>query len=334
MSGLLNERFPDLSLPRLALGRWPTPVAPLEGLAPGGVALWCKREDLSGAAYGGNKVRKLEWILPAVPAGEAVLSLGAAGSNHLVATGIYCRQAGLELESVLAPQPDTPHVRDNLLRTQALSRRCWPARSEAAVSAAIARAMLGAQREGRGLHPVWIGGSTPRGCVGWVEGGLEIAAQVAPTDVFVACGSSGTAAGLLLGFAAAGLDCRVHAVRVAMRAFANRRMILGLAHRTRRLLRAHGARLPAADARRLVLHHELFPPGYGRSNPPAEAAVAEGAVRGLYLEPTYSGKALAACLAAVRTGGTGGRVLFINSVSSTAPPAVGELDPALAVLLQ
>ena len=332
---LLRLRFP--ALPRPAeLGRAPTPIEPLP-LAPD---LWCKREDQSGAAYGGNKVRKLRWILPDVPEGATLLSMGAAGSNHLVACGVYCRELGIPLESVLVPQPATAHVRENLRRIHGLSRRCWPAQSDAGAALAIAQALRGNQRDGNTVYPVWIGGSTPLGVLGWVEGALEIAAQVeagvmpTPTDVFVAAGSGGTAAGLWLGFALAGLTCRVHAVRATGRWFSGPRIIHTHARRAAALLRRSGARVPSPKPYRLKVHAEVFPPGYGHSNPPTEAALVEAAGVGLHLEGTYTGKALAVCLRAVRSGDTSGPTLFLNTVSSVAPePPAGDLPPELERLL-
>jgi len=333
----LIQRFPALTLRPAALGQWPTPIERLP-LAEG---LWCKREDQSGSLYGGNKVRKLRWILPEVPEGATLLSMGAAGSNHLVACGVYCREAGIPLESVLVPQPETAHVRANLRRIHGLSRRCWPAKSDAGAAMAIAQALRANHQEGRPVYPVWIGGSTPLGCLGWVEGALEIAAQVeagvmpSPTDLFVAAGSGGTSAGLLLGLTMAGLDCRVHAVRVTAKWFSGKHVILAMARRAAALLRRHGARAPAPDARRLQVHAEVFAPGYGRGNPPTEAALREAADVGLTLEGTYTGKALAACLSDVREGRVGPSVLFIDTVSSIAPePPLDALPPKVERLLQ
>ena len=111
---LLREKLPYLSL-----GEFPTPIEKLERLGKDMRAnqLFIKRDDLSGKFYGGNKIRKLEFIL-----GDAlrknvkeVLTFGFAGSNHAIATAIYAKQVGLKSISMLMPQPNARYVRKNLL---------------------------------------------------------------------------------------------------------------------------------------------------------------------------------------------------------------------------
>ena len=337
----MENCFPGLSLPRISLGDFPTPLVPLEGLGPGGGPLWCKDEGSAGAAYGGNKVRKLEWLLAEAEAGDAVITVGAAGSNHVVATAVTCRARSLSLEAVLIPQPATEHVRRNLAITHALAHRVWPAASDAGAAWAAGRAWRAARAEGRRVHLVWVGGSTPLGSVGWVAGGLEIGAQVAageappPTDLFVAAGSCGTAAGLLVGLDAAGLDCRVHAVSVSPGVWGSRLLTLGLARRTAALIRRHGGDAPAPDPAKLAVDGSALGPGYGHATDEAREAVALGAARGLYLETTYTGKALAACRRAIDEGRVGPNVMFLRSISSVWPEVevADALPPDLEALL-
>ena len=76
--------------------------------------MWVKREDRAGTVYGGNKVRKLEWLLgDALEIGGDVLSIGAVGSHHLLATAVYGSRQGIHVHGVVTPQPDHPHVREN-----------------------------------------------------------------------------------------------------------------------------------------------------------------------------------------------------------------------------
>ena len=113
----LERRFPALvgRLSRCALASLPTPVHRLAelGRETGLSDLWIKRDDQTGRVYGGNKVRKLEWLLAdALARGHrTVLTTGALGSNHALATTIYARELGLRTRLVLVPQPVTPHVR-------------------------------------------------------------------------------------------------------------------------------------------------------------------------------------------------------------------------------
>src|SRR5262245_61649799 len=99
----LFRAFPALAprLPWLPLGRFPTAVARLDGLLPPSVELWIKRDDESGVAYGGNKVRKLEFLLGEARARGArrLVTLGAIGSHHVLATAIYGKQAGFAVDA-------------------------------------------------------------------------------------------------------------------------------------------------------------------------------------------------------------------------------------------
>ena len=114
----LQARFGPLNLPYVSLGCFPTPVERSEALSRElGCDLWVKRDDRSGALYGGNKVRKLELLLAdAKRRGCArVATLCAYGSHHALATATYGAHLGLEVELFLYPQPLTPHVLDDLL---------------------------------------------------------------------------------------------------------------------------------------------------------------------------------------------------------------------------
>ena len=109
----------------MRLGSYPTPVTRLAAAARAGgvdpgVALWCKRDDLTSPVYGGNKVRKLEHLLDEARASGAkrIVTIGAIGSHHMLATALYGGRAGFVVEGVLAPQPWSPHRR----RAMRLSR--------------------------------------------------------------------------------------------------------------------------------------------------------------------------------------------------------------------
>src|SRR6266581_738013 len=112
----LFKAYPQLEqqLPHVSLGNFQTPV---EKLTPVGdeiglYSLYIKRDDLSGGVYGGNKVRKLEFLLADA---KEVITFGFAGSNHALSTAIYGRQLGLKSTSMLMPQVNAHYVRRNLL---------------------------------------------------------------------------------------------------------------------------------------------------------------------------------------------------------------------------
>ena len=113
--------FPELAekLPYISLGEFPTPVFHLKKLGKqiGTDHLYLKQDGVSGTVYGGNKIRKLEFILGDAlkKKAKSVLTFGYAGSNHALATSIYARQFGLESISILLKQPNAHYVRRNLL---------------------------------------------------------------------------------------------------------------------------------------------------------------------------------------------------------------------------
>jgi D-cysteine desulfhydrase len=311
-----------LPLARVPLLAGPTDIAAI------GPDTWVKREDRAGTRYGGNKVRKLEWLLgAALEAGGDVLTIGTVGSNHLVATAVYGQASGAEVHAVVAPQPDTPTARINARILHAHAEKLWVAATEVAVPFAWAKARV-ALRVFGGYPPtlIPIGGSNPLGCVGWVGGGLEIAAQVAagalppPDRVYVPLGSGGTAAGLLVGLRLAGLESEVVAVRAAPSWLASPLRVRRLAANTLALLRRHGA--PAATLGGLRIVDGFYGAGYARSTPATEAAASRAADLGLTLERTYTAKAFAAMEAE-----PGGRRLFVHT-ANTRP-----LEPLLETAL-
>lgn len=339
----LERLVPGLRGQRTPLGDWPTPVRALD--VGGDQPLWCKDEGRAAARYGGNKVRKLEWWLARLPAGAPIVTAGAVGSNHVLATAVHAGMLGHPVHAILVPQPDTDAARRTAAVSARLVHRTWPARDELRAVALLPRAVAAAWRE-TGVRPrvVWIGGTTPRGILGWVDGALELADQVAagelpaPARVYVPAGSGGIAAGLLTGFRLAGLPTRVHAVRVADPVWANRRTILGFARLAARELRRAGARLPALDPTRLVLDVRWLGPGYGTPTEAGARAATQARALGLGLEPTYSAKTLAAAIDAVTSDRLEGPVLWIDTanarpvadlVDGTIPPPPPELERLL-----
>jgi 1-aminocyclopropane-1-carboxylate deaminase/D-cysteine desulfhydrase-like pyridoxal-dependent ACC family enzyme len=117
----LLENYPGLrnAIPHIQLGDFPTPIKKMEllGRELGIRKLYIKRDDLSGKIYGGNKIRKLEFLLGQAIQDKTkkVFTFGAAGSNHALATAIYCKELGLDSSLFLLPQPNARYVRNNLL---------------------------------------------------------------------------------------------------------------------------------------------------------------------------------------------------------------------------
>ncbi len=292
-----------------------------------GEDVWVKRDDQSGAGYGGNKVRKLEFLLGDARARgrRALLTIGGDGSNHILATALYAQKAGFEAtHAVTFPQPPSAEVEAKQAAYRALDVRLSNTAGKAIVPFAVV-GRLAASIARRHGWPYFIppGGSSAMGTLGYVSAGLELAAQIAsnelpePHQIYVPLGSGGTVAGLLVGLRLAGLRARVVAVQVVPAPWISLGAVISLAKKTARLLARHGVEVPGSfSVEDLDLCKDQLGPGYGMTTPAASEAVARAASAGLKLDGTYSGKAMAALLAAPRQG----PVLFWLTYSEPANP--------------
>ncbi len=297
----------------IPLGTFPTPVERLRALERRGCELWVKRDDLSAEPYGGNKVRKLEYLLAdARRRGKGkILTVGAAGSHHVLATTVHGRRHGFEVGALLVSQPGTAHGEANLRAGLAQGLTPIPT----SMLSLPLRAWLAMDDD---VYFITVGGSNLVGSLGYVDAGLELAGQIAraelpaPHVVVVALGSGGTAAGLAVGLAEAGLETRVVGVAVGKPVVALRLM----AHRlVRQVADARGVERDAALSR-LTVDARWVGPGYGRSTLAAAEAIARAEDAGLVLDTTYTGKAFAATLARMEERDGAERVLFWNTLSS------------------
>lgn len=327
--GPLGRRFPLLieQLRPLRLADLPTPVARLDrlGRAVGHSQLYIKRDDLTSARYGGNKPRKLEFLLAdALRRGARTLvTMGALGSNHLLATAIHGRAAGLRTVGVVFPQPLSEHVQHNLWADRAVGVELVRTASKYLLPVAVARTLLRLRlSEGRAPALIPGGGSNALGALGFVSAGLELGEQVAagelpePEAIFVALGTGGTAAGLALGLRLAGLSSRVVAVRVIDRLLANRPRLLSRLGAAARLCHSRDGRPPPGRlGDNLEIEHGFIGGGYGEPTPAGASAMRLFAgEEGLRLEPTYTAKTAAAFLA--RAGRARGPLLYWHTLSS------------------
>ncbi|MEU8824586.1 pyridoxal-phosphate dependent enzyme [Streptomyces sp. NPDC048636] len=336
----LHDRFPALvsTLPYLPLGQAPTPVVRLPGVAPG-LSLWCKDESGYGdGGWGGNKVRKLEWLLPDARrrGARTLLTVGGTGTNWGLAAALYAREQGMATALALVDQPVDDHVRAQLGRLRRSGATLHFTRSKLRTMATAPWLFLRHTTAGRPPHYLPAGGSTPVGTLGSVEVALELAAQIAagalpePSHLVTAVGSGGTAAGLSLGLHLAGLRTRVVGVVVNDTLRLDPPTVAGLAHKAVRVLRSHGADLPPVHIgpERLTLVRRWLGPGYGHPTPEALRVQRLAAdTMSLALEPVYTAKAMAALLALAADGHLRpGPVLFLHTHGPRPRPA----DPVCA----
>ncbi|MCU1461035.1 MAG: D-cysteine desulfhydrase [Acidimicrobiales bacterium] len=285
-------------LPRLA------DMVPFVELADGlptrveqlGERLWVKRDDATSSRYGGNKVRKFEFVMPvAARRGGPMLTAGGIGSHHVLAAAIHGRRLGLDVEAVLYPQPETDDVRETQAEL-ALLGGVRVTRTPHAYAMPVVLAARMAALAPRRPYLLWPGASTPLGTLGYVSAGLELTAQLPaePDVVVVPLGSGGTAVGIALGLALAGWrDATVVAVRAADAVVTNAVVLRSLEAATAAILAIGGWRPRPA---RLVIERSWLGRGYGHPTTAGAAALESAADLGLTLEPTYTAKAFAAAL--------------------------------------
>lgn len=327
MSDALADAYPRLAacLPKVPLADLPTPVTEATlRTAAGGRPVLIKNDNLTAELYGGNKVRKLEYVLCRARdrGAKRVATFGTVGSNHALATALYSRTLGLPCTCLLLQQTLTPNCAITLnmhLRNGTELVAFGGGRTE---QVSTMRRYL----RGRRCWVVPAGGSSWLGALGFVNAGLELAAQVgmdeieAPDFLYVANGTMGTAAGLALGLALGGLPTEVEAVRVTHEVVANRSAMRRLIEKTAALMHRYDPAVPADLAQRVRyrFRDEFFAGGYARSNPETDFAVARaGDELGLALESTYTGKAMAALIRDHEQGLTrSASVLFWNTYNS------------------
>ncbi|HEY6560038.1 MAG TPA: pyridoxal-phosphate dependent enzyme [Polyangiaceae bacterium] len=349
----LFQVWPKLAreLPWAELGDFPTPVSPLDGLARAldmpELELYEKRDDVSSAVYGGNKVRTLEVLL-----GQArdrgcghVFATGAFGSNHAVATALHAPRLGLSAGAVLFPQPRSWAALENL---RAVLSTGVPLRALGHWSLLpFGMAMTSISQKRRGHRPFIMvpGGATPLGALGYVSAAFELAEQVEarvlprPEQVIIGVGSTCTSAGLLVGFAHAarlGIGFRdargrpyppeLLSVRVTPWPVTSKARIVSLAVRTSQLL----AKLcgepalvldRAALGRHIHVSGEFLGRGYGQATADGRRAVKLWHEHvGHELDTTYSAKSAAALVLRAERRRPGPALLWATKSSVPLPP--------------
>lgn len=322
-----------IDAPRLELGFLPTPLMPLTRLSQrlGGPRLWIKRDDCTGLGTGGNKTRKLEYLLSDARAqgADVVITYGAVQSNHARQTAAACARLGLPCHLLLARKVPWSHPSYESAGNVVLDRVFGATVTLVAPDAmTAAREALLASLDERGLLPyeIPVGGSNHLGAMGYARCALELAEQaesanLALTDVVHASSSAGTQAGLLAGFAGlypddAGARPRIHGVNVSE---ADPAALPAEVLRLAGEVLNHRGLDAAVEAPQVRVDDAQLGPGYGLPTADTVAAIELlGRTEGIALDPVYSGKAFASLLQRLRDGDFAGTedVIFLHTGGS------------------
>lgn len=331
MRPLIFDAYPNLEqIPWMELGKFPTPVEKLRVLGDreGFPELYVKRDDRSSSVYGGNKVRKLEFVLAdAEKKGRKLLiTLGATGSNQVLATGIFGGRAGFKVMGIMMDQPNAEYVRSNLLLDNhfGVDIRYTPNMAVELLSLAYqyAKNFL------TGNKPYYVpaGASSPIGNLGFVNAAFELKNQVEeglspePDYIVVTAGSLGTAAGLELGCRLKGMRTRVVGVRVGMPWYATAKRFAGMVNNICGFMRKNDPSVPDVRCTKddIILLGEYMGEGYASFTERGVETIRKmKEMENISLDPTYTGKALGGGLDWLMKQGLQDKVvLFWNTYNS------------------
>ena len=308
-------------VPRVDLVIAPTPLHPAQRLSHElGVELYFKRDDLTGAGLGGNKLRGLEYLVAdALAQGCDSLVTGAGPqSNWTMLAALACLRCGIEPHVVCygtAPSRAEGNLR--LHRWLGVDVRFTGSAQRSSVDAGIEAVTAELRAAGRRPYPVPRGGATPLGALGYLRASQELAAQLAglaepPAGLWLATGSCGTQAGLLAGVALTAAPYQIVGVTVSRPADECRHRVAELA--------AAAAALTGLDVAISApeVRDGWIGPGYGVPSDAGQAAARLVAVtEGVFLDPVFGAKAMAALIAEAGAGRLHGPQVFL--VSGGAP---------------
>ena len=311
------------AVPRLRLGVFPTPFYKLENIsAQYGRNIWIKRDDLCGVALGGNKVRKLEFLLADAKAQgcDTVFTTGGAQSNHAMLTAACAARLGMQCILLLKKRGVTEH-KGNLVLNDIYGAqvRFVDTDSYEDIYAEMDRLGEELEQEGRKAFHIPVGGSTPLGALGYADCVREMAEQLPDYGaglghIVSATGSGGTTAGLLLGAKLYLPGVKVTGMGVDDDAFEE--IVPRLAAGAAEILERSFDRTP--DDFEMVYH---VGQGYAIPNPEDTPYIEELArTEGILLDPVYTGKAWSGMLKLLKEGyfGTQGDIVFVHTGGAAA----------------
>ncbi len=321
--------MPLSSFARVQLAHLPTPLEPLTRLSQmlGGPRIYIKRDDCTGLAGGGNKTRKLEFLMGDAleKACDFILTAGGLQSNHARQTAAAAAKLGLDCELFLESVPGTPSSdydrNGNLLLDRLLGAGVQRCPGDGSLLTRMEARAEELRREGRTPYVVPVGGSSGIGALGYADCALELikqcqAQELEPDHIWMATGSGGTQAGLLAGLALAQSKVPLTGINVSATEEVQKAKLRPVLAETFGLL---GLALPDLDD--VICDENFYLPGYGIPNEGTLEAIRLLAVsEAILLDPVYSGKAMAGLIARIREGAFSSRdtVVFLHSGGAAA----------------
>lgn len=304
---ILFREYPELEekLAWICLGTFPTKIHPLNRL--GYDNLWIKRDDLSSTVYGGNKIRKLEFILAEAKRRKTsqLITFGGIGTNHGLATAIFCNQLDIACTLLLFWQPITIHVQQNLRLIKKYNAKLIYKKT-------LWKTVIWYYLLERITHPrayfIFAGGSNAMGTIGYVNAVFELRDQIKrgempePSMVICPLGSGGTLSGLSLGMQLAGLNTNVIGVRVSEAYLgpfpaSTPQTVKTLMHKTYKLLKKKSGTIPSISIKAPQILQDYFGDGYGFPTEKGSKAYHMAKdIENIKLDPTYTAKTFAAVL--------------------------------------
>lgn len=341
MTDYLANAHPALAgkLRKIPLASLPTPLLQYSvELSGGAQTVWVKHDDQTSRLYGGNKIRKLEYIFQrAIERGATrVATFGAVGSNHALATAIHARSLGLECTCFLAHQSPTPYIPRTLNRHLSLGTELVRYGGDTNKLEIFRRYL-----QHRNTWVIPLGGSSWFGAVGFVNAGLEFASQLEaidrapPARIYIANGTMGSVAGLAIGLALAQLPIEIHAVRTAPSRFVNPDVLKRRMVKTATMLNRLDPAIPADvwTGTKIVWRDDFYAGGYAVADDATTKAVQIAQQYfGLKIDTTYTGKAMAALLHDLQECHCDGESLFWNTYNSTPAPGNDPEAPPGSIL--
>ena len=326
--------MPYRHLPRFPLAHLPTPLeaAPNLSAALGGPRVLIKRDDLTGLALGGNKTRKLEYLIAdALGQGATVvITAGGTASNHCRQTAAAARIAGLRCVLVHNSREPDPEIQGNYLLNHLFGAEFRFVREESERPAMME--MVAAELRAAGERPYIIpgGGSNPLGATAYVQAVFELVEQLqalgeTATHLYATASTSGgTFAGLALGARLARAPFALVGIVIEDDAAATAAVVAPLANATAEFLGVP----ERVAAEELNLDDRFVGPGYAIPTEGClEAIILAARTEGLLLEPVYTGKTLAGLIEHARSGrlGKDDTVVFLHTGGAPAVFAYGEV---------